>query len=252
MLKEDLKLIGLTDYEIAIYLALLKEGPLTGTNLSKASGVPHGKTYVSSTNLQKKGFVIIMQEKPKKFQAVDPEIVVKDAIREKLRKYKEMEDKLPKQLNDIKRSKVKNPVSENISFFTGEDPRLYRYVFRTTKKRLRRIYTCEDRHYDRVRIADKLLKKGVKIEYLITKITDKGKKFMREDLEKGIKLKYYPIDNLRLTLKDDKEAIIQIKNPKDPKDRICIFVDSDELAKALDYYFDSLWKKAKPIEQFIK
>ena len=66
MIENDLRTIGLTEYEIGIYLTLIKEGPLTGTNLCKLSGVPHGKTYVSSLSLQKKGFITIIQEKPTK------------------------------------------------------------------------------------------------------------------------------------------------------------------------------------------
>ncbi len=252
MLKDDLKLLGFTDYEIAIYITLLKEGPLKGTILSRLSGVPHGKTYVSALNLQKKGFITIMQEKPKIFQAIGPEIVVKDAIKEKLEKFREMEKNLLNQLKGIQKTKVKEPISERIALISGEDPRLYRHVFGTARRKLRRIYTCEERHFDRARIVNKLLKKGVKVEYLITKITKKGLHYMAEDKEKGLELKYYPIDNLRLVLKDDKEAIIQIKNPKDPKDRICIYVQSEELTKALNHYFDNVWRKAKDIEQFIK
>jgi len=247
MLKEDLKLIDLTDYEVAVYLTLLKEGPLTGTILSKLSNVPHGKTYVTSSTLQKKGFITIMQEKPKIFQAINPDIVVKGAINEKLRKFKELESNLPNQLKDLQKTRIKEKISEKIALISGEDERLYRYVFKTTTKKLRRIYTCEERHFDRVRIVDKLLKKGVVVEYLVTKITKKGLQYMKEDSKRGIMVKYYPIDNLRLVLKDDKEAIIQIKNPKDAKDRICIHVGSDELTKALNHYFDNIWEKAKPI-----
>ena len=247
MIEKDLKLLGFTEYEIAIYLTLLKEGPLTGTNLSKMSGVPHGKTYVSALNLQKKGFVTITQEKPKIFQAINPDIVIKGAIDEKLKTYKELERNLPAQLKDIQKTRIKEPVSEKIALVSGEDPKLYRHVFKTSTKRLRRIYTCEERHYDRERIIDGLLKKGVFVEYLVTKITKKGLEWMKEDINKGIKVKYYPIENLRLVLKDDKESIIQIKNPKDPEDRICIFIQSEELTKALNHYFDSIWEKAKEI-----
>jgi len=193
-----------------------------------------------------------MQETPKIFQAIDPDIVIKDAINEKLKKYQELEKNLPEKLKGIQKTKLKEKVSEKIALVSGEDPKLYRHVFKTSTKRLRRIYTCEERHYDRVKIVNNLVKKGVQVEYLITKITNKGLEYMREDIKNGVKIKYHPIENLRLVLKDDKESIIQIKNPRDPNDRICIFVQSEELTDALGHYFDNIWDKANPIEQFIK
>jgi len=207
---------------------------------------------VASSSLQKKGLITIMQETPKIFQAIDPDIVIKDAINEKLKKYQELEKNLPEKLKGIQKTKLKEKVSEKIALVSGEDPKLYRHVFKTSTKRLRRIYTCEERHYDRVKIVNNLVKKGVQVEYLITKITNKGLEYMREDIKNGVKIKYHPIENLRLVLKDDKESIIQIKNPRDPNDRICIFVQSEELTDALGHYFDNIWDKANPIEQFIK
>ncbi|MHA1297448.1 MAG: helix-turn-helix domain-containing protein, partial [Promethearchaeota archaeon] len=41
--KESLRAIGLTDYEISIYLTLISKGPMDARELSEASGVPYSR-----------------------------------------------------------------------------------------------------------------------------------------------------------------------------------------------------------------
>lgn len=41
----DLTRIGFTEYEAKVYLALLRENPATGYQLSKSSGVPRSMVY---------------------------------------------------------------------------------------------------------------------------------------------------------------------------------------------------------------
>ena len=43
--KESLRSIGLTDYEISIYLTLISKGPMDARELSEASGVPYSRIY---------------------------------------------------------------------------------------------------------------------------------------------------------------------------------------------------------------
>ncbi|MFX0073763.1 MAG: helix-turn-helix domain-containing protein, partial [Candidatus Hermodarchaeota archaeon] len=51
--KESLRDIGLTDYEISIYLTLICKGPMDARELSEASGVPYSRIYNILTQLEK-------------------------------------------------------------------------------------------------------------------------------------------------------------------------------------------------------
>lgn len=247
-LLKDLKSVGISEYEAKVYLALLINGPMTGNEIHRASGVPHGKTYSALEKLEAKGFINVIAERPKVFKPVDPSIVVKDALENKLKKAQELFKNLPEKLESIKRTRLKEePISEKIQFISEESPAMFNKIYRTAKKRLRRIHTYEERHYERARITDKLVKKGVRVQFLVTKITEQGLKWMKEDLKIGIEVKYYPVENLRVNLKDDSEVIITILNPKNPKDRIYLYAQSEGLAKAMGFYFDYLWEKAKEI-----
>ena len=73
--KESLRNIGLTDYEIAIYLTLIVKGPMDARELSEASGVPYSRIYNILTQLEKEKMWIIKEEesRPSRYFAKSPD-----------------------------------------------------------------------------------------------------------------------------------------------------------------------------------
>ena len=73
--KVSLRAIGLTDYEISIYLTLIAKGPMDARELSEASGVPYSRIYNILTQLEKdKMWIIKMEEeRPAKYVAKSPD-----------------------------------------------------------------------------------------------------------------------------------------------------------------------------------
>ncbi len=73
--KESLKSIGLTDYEISIYLTLISRGPMDARELSDASGVPYSRIYNILTQLEKEKKWIIKEEesRPSRYFAKSPD-----------------------------------------------------------------------------------------------------------------------------------------------------------------------------------
>ena len=94
----SLREIGLTEYEEKIYLTLLKQGTLTGGQVSKLSKVPHGRTYEVLNNLAEKGFVSVLPIKPKIFKAVDPKIAINSTINNQINDLHELGKIIPSQL----------------------------------------------------------------------------------------------------------------------------------------------------------
>ena len=74
-IKESLRSIGLTDYEIAIYLTLISKGPMDARELSEASGVPYSRIYNILTQLEKDKMWIIKEEesRPSRYFAKSPD-----------------------------------------------------------------------------------------------------------------------------------------------------------------------------------
>ncbi len=72
--KGSLRSIGLTDYEISIYLTLISKGPMDARELSEASGVPYSRIYNILTQLEKDKMWIIKEDsRPSRYFAKSPD-----------------------------------------------------------------------------------------------------------------------------------------------------------------------------------
>ncbi|MHA2283855.1 MAG: TrmB family transcriptional regulator [Promethearchaeota archaeon] len=73
--KGSLREIGLTDYEISIYLTLISKGPMDARELSEASGVPYSRIYNILTQLDKEKMFIVKEEesRPSRYFAKSPD-----------------------------------------------------------------------------------------------------------------------------------------------------------------------------------
>ena len=89
-------------YETKVWLALLKRGVASASEIASGSGVPRSRTYDILESLEKKGFIIMKLGKPIKFVALKPEEVI-----ERVKKYmmKSAQDK-SKRLEQLKGDEV--------------------------------------------------------------------------------------------------------------------------------------------------
>lgn len=69
---EALRLMGLTDYETRLYVALTSLISANATELSLATKVPRSKVYQVLKNLVEKGFIEMSRGKPLKFTVIPP------------------------------------------------------------------------------------------------------------------------------------------------------------------------------------
>jgi len=59
--------LGLTSYEIRVYISLLEIGPMTASEISKRSGVPYSKIYEVLNSLADKGWLESDNSRPQRF-----------------------------------------------------------------------------------------------------------------------------------------------------------------------------------------
>ncbi|TLY11758.1 MAG: TrmB family transcriptional regulator [Thaumarchaeota archaeon] len=64
--------LGLTSYEIRVYLSLLDNGAMTASDISKKSGVPYSKIYEVLNGLEEKGWLETDSSRPQKFFPKSP------------------------------------------------------------------------------------------------------------------------------------------------------------------------------------
>lgn len=76
-LTKELQKIGFTEYEAKIYLALLKEYPSTGYQISKNSGVPRSMVYEALGRLHTKGAVLeTVETRATYYRPLPPDILL--------------------------------------------------------------------------------------------------------------------------------------------------------------------------------
>lgn len=74
---EDMKKLGLSEYEVKAYLKLLEEYPVNGYSLSKNSGIPRSRIYEVLDSLKKKQIVFEeIEGKTTLFHPLDPKLLL--------------------------------------------------------------------------------------------------------------------------------------------------------------------------------
>ena len=70
--RKAMESLGLTGYEIKVYLSLLEMGSMTASEISKRSGVPYSKIYEVLNSLEDKGWLESSSSRPQKFFPKSP------------------------------------------------------------------------------------------------------------------------------------------------------------------------------------
>ena len=70
--RKAMESLGLTSYEMKVYLSLLETGSMTASDISKKSGVPYSKIYEVLNDLEDKGWLESNSSRPQKFFPKSP------------------------------------------------------------------------------------------------------------------------------------------------------------------------------------
>lgn len=73
---ENLKILGMSEYEARVYASLVKLSKATAREVHDDSGVPRARVYDVLEKLSKKGFADVEESEPKRYTAVEPEKIV--------------------------------------------------------------------------------------------------------------------------------------------------------------------------------
>ncbi|MEM1773457.1 MAG: helix-turn-helix domain-containing protein, partial [Desulfurococcaceae archaeon] len=75
-----LSLLGFTNYEARVYIALLKHGSLTSTEIIKVAKIPQARLYDVMEKLVSKGLVKYSKTRPVRYSLVDPSLALRKLI----------------------------------------------------------------------------------------------------------------------------------------------------------------------------
>ncbi|MFH1054151.1 MAG: helix-turn-helix domain-containing protein [Candidatus Woesearchaeota archaeon] len=244
-----LKKLGLNSYEIDIYILLIQHGKLTAKELAKISNVPPTAIYPNLKSLANKKLVFLINKEPLTYKAIDPKIGLNAYKESKNKELEEIEKQAVQELNQIQKSKLVEKNNDFLNIMKGwnQSANLVKKLLNESKKEFLLMSGMTTKtaavNAEALRNA---IKRGVQIRFILVKIQKENKKILQELTKIGIKIKYYPIDNFAVEVKDSEESVIVLRNPE-LEDRLVIHMKNKDLASAHRDYFYSVWKKAKQI-----
>lgn len=238
--------LGLTIYQQKAFEALLELGVSSARIIAQKSSVPQSKIYIVLEELEGKGFVHIIYSKPKTYQAIPPRVSVGNYIDTQKETLERAKKAIPS-LERIQHSSTGKSVANDIFFYTSKNLVMQAIVkkYRSAQKFVKEMVSFEYKPNVLVKEIVDAKRRGVHVSLIITKMSSKQKEIVQYLKTQEILVRHYHIPHIRIGIIDGKEAYEGIVSKENSKDKVLVDIVSDDMSSALEYYFDSIWKKAK-------
>jgi sugar-specific transcriptional regulator TrmB len=161
-LSTALTAIGFTEYEAKVYLALLRESPATGYQISKVSGVPRSMVYETLSRLHNQGVVLeTVEGRATLYRPLRPDVL--------LDHYKADHLRLLSGLRSDMLALYEAPAEEHTWTITGQDS-VYAYASQMIREATQELYlVLDDEALSELRndLAD-ARQRGIEVRALLT------------------------------------------------------------------------------------
>lgn len=246
-IKKTLKDLGFTQYDNAVYLALLKLGPAPARKIAKESGVAKNKVYESLIRLAERGFISSIDLTPKVYKISNVE-KLRDLIEKQEEKLKQLsegvtfiEDNLNKGYSEQKDvATVLRGKPQIVAMLSSMSPKIqeYQYSFGGGLS-----YTAKG-----ARVVKESIDRGVDVRFLIHKVRGR-REIVLKWKKLGAKVRYFPDDSqrsVRFSSLDGKYGRITIGKPQIEKyeDYLTFWIESPAFSLLLKDQFLEMWEKS--------
>ena len=262
----DLRDLGLSEYEARVYRSLLRTGPTTAKELSRASGVPMGRIYDVVNGLERHSLVRSQTGRPKTYAAVEPETALprlfetkREELRTRIDSYEATVEALTDELEtadpvdgDFRTAAVGTEAAIDllVERLAAAETSLV-VVAGTTSPQFRAGVVGE-------RVAAELeaaVERGVDVSLLVdpeladSLPTGMGVRYAERLADHGaFTARTGPALPATFELIDDAEVCIEVPNPLDPGEALAV-IDLQDAAFAANVReaFDPKWEAAEPL-----
>ena len=244
-MRQIFKQLGFSSKEIDVYLAALKLGNASFTELAKFAGIKRSTTYEILEKLKEKGLVSFSGKKGKKiFIAEDPEKILRLIEQEKdevLKKEEDMKDVLPK----LKALTKKDTTIPLIKYYEGKEG-VWNIVEDLVGSKEENWIIASGKIYDILglkqftkRIVQKRRQSGVKLNIIADQHPGNVKGYQANEYFREYRFLPGTINlNSAVYIYENKVALIFFKEPLSG-----IIIENKELFLVFRFMFDSLWKE---------
>ncbi len=249
-IKNDLKVFGLTPYEIKAYIALISHGKLTAKEVCQVANLPYSKIHEILNKLEKKGWIESEIGRPTFYYPKPPKEVIEAAKAKIIAELDDVSKRLIDELQPLfeEREAKERPEVWIIYGVENIAKRILDTLNAAKKEILIAIPLLEIDNLginNVSAVVTSILVKGVKVKVLIT-----------EELKDKVK-SIASLNNLEIRYRDqmfgggiikDNEEIVLILSEK-PRDTLLAIWSKHTLVTTIGKaYFENLWETAHPIE----
>lgn len=242
-LNEFLEELGLTEYEAKVMTTLFKLKEAEAPLISRNSQVPKTRVYDVLEKLTKKGLIIEVSGRPKKYKCFETQKVFDSMLDELRFKIKKLEEKATVLKNFFSK---KSAVQETEKVLKVKDKNDFaRIIIQEIETAKNSINAFSENILDNSFLVDALNKtKNRNIEIkIIASLNEKQKEKLQELESKGIKIKKANHD-LDAFIVDGKKVILSISKlgiEQKQGYHFTIWPENPHMATALQQYFDKIW-----------
>ena len=241
-----LEQLGLTEYEAKALDALFNLHEAEAPEVSRRAQVPKTRVYDVLERLTKRGLIIAIYGRPKKYRAVEAEKVFGTLLEEKRELLKELEKQA---------EKVKLGIGAGTGDFTGERVmkvkdrgdfmRILGQEIDGAKESVVALTSLGKEHgiiRENMKVAA-----GKKVEMrVISKISEESKKLAKELEDAGVQMRDCD-HGMHAYIIDGKKVILALSDfaQEKPEYHFTIWPENRPLAEALTNYSEQCWKRGK-------
>jgi len=250
---KSLKELGLTEYEVQAYVALVDGGQMAASDISSKSGVPFSRVYDVLGRLEEKGFIQVQRGRPTQYVAKAPtEIVrlVRLALQEKIEKsgkavIEELQPRFERETQATTRdvwllhgrAAILAKALEMVT--VAKDEVLFSLPSLDTST-LKDTFEIEDL----TDIIEAILNLKVpKVCVLTSEVPTDLKELIPKEIEIRSRDKVFGAG----LVVDRRETLIMLAGGNDDSEFLGVFSSHNVFANMASLYFDSLWADSVPI-----
>jgi sugar-specific transcriptional regulator TrmB len=263
---ENLKKLGLNDYEARGYLALMERSSLTATQISAVSGVPRTKVYDVTESLMKKGLCSLVPGKINKYRAFEVSAAAENLLRENEAVFNMRKEQIQEASESLK---------QQLSIVYGDnaysvDPLEYIEIIKDPYQFHKRFMQLADEAKEEMlaftkppytgpkqRLTEQteqqaqLLRRGLKIRVIYEIPQDKEEfEWWFQDIDANVKygeearvIKELP---MKMVIFDSRIVLFALEDPTSKQPSLTAqVIEHAALAKSLKITFETFWERAE-------
>ena len=244
-MRQILKQLNFSDKEIDVYLAGLKLGEGSITELAKKANIKRPTAYVVLEKLREMGLISLSKKKGKQiFIAENPEKLLK-AVEEEKEEIIEKEEKIKEALPKFKALRKKDTTVPLIKYYEGKEG-VWNIVEDLVKSKEENWIIATGKIYDALglkqftkRITLRRRQSGVKLNIIADHHPGNIKGYQANEYFREYRFMPDKINlNSSVYIYENKVALIFFKEPLSG-----IIIENEELFSVFKFMFDSLWKE---------